>query len=302
MTYTINENTARQAKEMNSYHDYKPGSATDEYQRSIEEATQIATKQKARIDLMYHDKIDRLLDIYARKLAANMNHSFEIETRMPSILIAVPQNFSARKKEKQNSARRKNIEEWREIQGLLDKIRGTGMGGISADDPNAISKLQDKLTQLEKSQETMKAINTYYYKNKTLDGCPDLTFDQKEKLKANMSRDWRPDPKPYESYSLTNNSANMRRIRSRIDDLEKRKTELASDGWDFPGGKVVMNQQENRVQILFEEKPDEEKRKQLKSNGFRWAPSKKAWQRQLNANGIYAAKIVTGQIKDGSNA
>ena len=40
-----------------------------------------------------------------------------------------------------------------------------------------------------------------------------------------------------------------------------------------------MNAEENRIQVLFDEKPDEEMRGALKSNGFKWAPSKNAWQR-----------------------
>lgn len=49
------------------------------------------------------------------------------------------------KKEKQNQAANTNLAEWRQIQGLLDKIRGTGRGGISADDPEAVRKLKLKL-------------------------------------------------------------------------------------------------------------------------------------------------------------
>ena len=82
---------------------------------------------------MYHEKIDSLLDTYARKLAANMNKGYEIDARVPSILIAGGSNFPTRKKEKQNAARDSNYREWQDIQGLLDKIRSTGMGGISAD-------------------------------------------------------------------------------------------------------------------------------------------------------------------------
>ena len=76
--------------------------------------------------------------------------------------------FPTRKKEKQNAARDSNYREWQDIQGLLDKIRSTGMGGISADDPQAVQKLEKKLESLEKSQETMKAVNAYYRKHKTL--------------------------------------------------------------------------------------------------------------------------------------
>ena len=72
------------------------------------------------------------------------------------------------------------------------------MGGISADDPNAVSKLESKLAKLETLQETMKAVNTYYRKNKTLDGCPHLSTEQIEKLKASMSGSYRANPKPFE--------------------------------------------------------------------------------------------------------
>ena len=53
-----------------------------------------------------------------------------------------------------------------------------------------------------------------------------------------------------------------------------------------------MNAEENRIQVLFDEKPDEEMRGALKSNGFKWAPSKNAWQRQLNENGIRALRYI----------
>ena len=36
---------------------------------------------------MYHEKIDHLLDTYARKLAENMNQGFAIDARVPSCLL-----------------------------------------------------------------------------------------------------------------------------------------------------------------------------------------------------------------------
>ena len=143
--YPINEGAARRAKEMNSFSDYKEGSATAEYRAMVDKAAAIAEKQKSRVAPMYHEKIDHLLDTYARKLAENMNQGFAIDARVPSVMIAGPANFPVGKKEKQNRARDSNMEEWQYIQGLLDKIRSTGMGGISADDPAAIEKLQKKL-------------------------------------------------------------------------------------------------------------------------------------------------------------
>ena len=158
------------------------------YRAEVDAAEQLAEEQKQKVDPMYHEKIDRLLDTYARKLAENRNNRYRIDARVPSILVAGGSNFPTRKKEKQNAARDRNMEEWREIQQLLDKIRGVGTGGISADDPDAVRKLKEKLERLKQEQEYMKAVKAYYRKHKTLDGCPNLSWEQIEKLKASMSR------------------------------------------------------------------------------------------------------------------
>ena len=286
--YTINESAARRANDMNSFSDYKPGSATAEYRQMVDKAVEIGERQKKRVDPMYHEKIDRLVDTYARKLAENMNSSFSIEARVPSILIAGGSNFPVRKKEKQNAARDRNMEDWNEVQGLLDKIRSTGMGGISADDPQAVQKLEAKLEKLQAAQDTMKAVNAYYRKHKTLDGCPCLSAERIEAMKAEMSSQWHIEDKPYPSWALSNNNAEIRRIKGRIADLTK-KQETAYAGWEFDGGTVEANREDNRLQIYFEEKPDEKTRETLKENGFRWSPKAGAWQRQLNDNAIYAA-------------
>ena len=132
----------------------------------------------------------------------------------------------------------------------------------------------------------MKAVNAYYRKHKTLEGCPELTAEQVEKVKASMSQDWRKDPVPFPSYLLTNNNANIHRVRQRIEELSH-KTEFV--GWTFPGGEAKVNEAENRLQLIFDGKPDADTRQALKSEGFKWAPSQGAWQRQLNQNAIRAA-------------
>ena len=286
--YTINEGAARRANDMNSFSDYKPGSATAEYRQMVDKAVEIGERQKKRVDPMYHEKIDSLVDTYARKLAENMNSSFSIEARVPSILIAGGSNFPVRKKEKQNAARDRNMEEWNDIQGLLDKIRSTGTGGISADDPQAVQKLEAKLEKLQAAQDTMKAVNAYYRKHKTLDGCPNLSAERIEKMKGEMSSQWHIEDKPYPSWALSNNNAEIRRVKGRIAELTK-KQETAYAGWEFDGGTVEANREDNRLQIYFEEKPDEKTRETLKENGFRWSPKAGAWQRQLNDNAIYVA-------------
>ena len=167
-----------------------------------------------------------------------------------------------------------------------------GTAGISSDDPDAIDKLREKLESLEGSQSAMKSTNAYYRKHKTLDGCPDLSEDAKHKIESRMN-DTRfgRQTQPYPAWALSNNSAEIRRIKKRIEDMG-RMAGSADEGWEFEGGSVVINKEINRLQILFDEKPDDDLRSELKSNGFKWARSQGAWQRQYTDNAMYAVKRI----------
>lgn len=288
--YTINEEAARTANDLNSHYTYREGSATASYRRQVDEATELAERQKQRVDPMYHEKIDRLLEIYCRKLAENMNASYSIEARCPSILISGGGNFPVRKKERQNAARDRNLEEWNYIQGLLDKIRSVGTGGISSDDPQAVEKLEAKLAALEKHQELMKAANVAIRMKDPTEG--DAKLAELGYTPEDIAKLREPDfcgRIGYPAYLLQNNNANIRRIRGRIAELKKR-TENTPEGWEFDGGRVVVNTAENRLQVIFDGKPDADIRTELKGEGFRWAPSQGAWQRQLTDNAMRAAR------------
>lgn len=288
--YTINEEAARTANDLNSHYTYREGSATASYRRQVDAATELAERQKQRVDPMYHEKIDRLLETYCRKLAENMNASYSIEARCPSILISGGGNFPVRKKEKQNAARDRNLEEWNYIQGLLDKIRSVGTGGISSDDPQAVEKLEAKLAALEKHQEMMKAANAAIRMKDPAKG--DAKLAELGYTPEDIAKLREPDfcgRIGYPAYALQNNNANIRRIRGRIAELKKR-TESTPEGWEFDGGRVVVNTTENRLQVIFDGKPDADVRTELKGEGFRWAPSQGAWQRQLTDNAMRAAR------------
>ena len=97
-------------------------------------------------------------------------------------------------------------------------------------------------------------------------------------------------------FQLSNNSANIRRMKERVEVLKKAATRETKEH-SFAGGiTITENTEENRVQIVFPGKPDADTRATLKSNGFRWAPSQGAWQRQLNNAGIHAARRVMAAL------
>lgn len=289
--YSINESAARRSKEMMSFSDYREGSATAEYRRMVDEAKEIAERQKARVDPMYHAKIDALLDQYARRLAANMNRDYEIGTRCPSVMIAGGSNFPVRKKEKQIAAWEKNREDYQQVAAILDKIKGVGTGGISSDDPLALEKLRKKRDDLVKHQELMKAANAAIRMKDTEKGdakLAELGFSTQE-IKQLREPDFC-GRIGYPDFELSNNNANIHRIEARIKELEKRQSGQAPSGWQFDGGEVKINTELNRLQIIFDDKPDADIRAELKGAGFRWAPSQNAWQRQLTNNAMYAVK------------
>ena len=59
-------------------------------------------------------------------------------------------------------------------------------------------------------------------------------------------------------------------------------------GWTFPGGEAKINEAENRLQLLFDEKPPEDQRS-AEIRGLQVGSQQGAWQRQLNQNAIRAA-------------
>jgi len=290
--YSIDERTAETAKNMNSYFEYTAGDATAGYRADIDEAAKKVQAHKNRTDPIHHAKINAMFERYCKMLADVMNHGFAIETRCPSLMVAGPSNFPVRKKEKQNAARNSNMEDWRKTQDYLQSILSVGKAGISSDDGDAVPKLKKKLESLQAEQEDMKRVNAYFRKNKTLDNCPGLSWESIQKLKAEMSRDRMSARAPYLGWMLTNNNANMKRIKDRIAELEKKATADYS-GWEFSGGVVEFDKVDNRIRIIYDGKPDGATRSKLKGWGFRWSPKNSAWQRQITNNAIYAAKQVT---------
>ena len=160
---------------------------------------------------------------------------------------------------------------------------------ISSSDPNAVEKLIAKKEKCQQLQEQMKDINAYWRVTGTCVGAMGLTEAQAMKMDDriyNARYPW--DKVPFSDYSLKNNNAEIRRLDKRIAEVTRFK-EVGFNGWEFDGGRAEVNTELNRLQLFFDEKPSDGHRHQLKSNGFKWAPSQNAWQRQLTDNAIYAA-------------
>jgi hypothetical protein len=171
----------------------------------------------------------------------------------------------------------------------LERRADNPTNAISSDDPEAIVKLRAKIERAEKKQADMKAIN-HLVRKKDRDGLAALGLDVSQ-VAAVFTPDFA-GRVGFPSYALTNNNANIRRMKVRIGQLEKAPTETTERA--VGNVTVVENAEENRLQIFFPGKPSAEVRTHLKRNGFRWAPYAGAWQRHLNDSARIAAQNVLG--------
>ena len=296
MYYPIDETTARRANDMNSMRDYRPGSATAEYRAAVDKAAALVEQRKQKVSPFYHDKLDGLLERYSRRLAAYYNDYYRNEAACPSILISGGSNFPVRKKEKQNSRRETLMHEYNEIQGILDKIKSVGTGPIDPTDPHAREMWVDRLQRLQSTLDRGKAMNAHFRKHKTMKGFPDMDDETAAEMDEAISRAPAFAQTPFPDFELASLRGKIKRAQenlSKLDSLEQHKDDAANT-LEFDGGKIFLNMEANRLQILFDEIPSEETRSALKSHGFKWSRKNEAWQRQLTRNAIYDAKQILG--------
>ncbi len=132
---------------------------------------------------------------------------------------------------------------------------------ISSDDPEAVGKLKDKLAGLYAYRDTLK-----------------------EHKKAGVK---------IESWQFSNLSGNIVTVKKRIAILEARAQSPEVD-LEINGTRLWVDKEENRLKIEFTGIPSAEIRQELKSNGFRWSPTNKAWQRQPTRYALDRAKEIIG--------
>ena len=271
--YPIDEETARRAHEMMSMRDCPAGRATNEYRASVDKAAALVDRCKAATSPYYHGKLDALLDRYARRLAQWTNDYNCNGASCPSILVSGGSNFPVKKKQRQN-----------------------GSGPVDLADPHAREMLTDQLQQLQNRLDTGKAMNAYYRKHKTLKGFPGMSDETAAQNDAAIQSAYSWAQKPMPDYELSSLRGKIKRVEARLAELDSRAAQQTqpAENTKFDGGEIVRNLEADRLQILFDEKPDEDTRAALKSNGFRWSPRYSAWQRQLTPNAEQAARRALG--------
>lgn len=301
--YPINEEMARIAKEINSFSEYKAGSATAEYRQYCDKAYDILDRIRAEKPEQA-ERAEKKVGYYCRKLAEYYNDYYRNEASCPSVMICGAANFPAKKKNRQNSRRETLHNTWEYLENYLRKIEDilTNEQPIKSGDVEAIEKLAAKIEQLEKEHKLHLEANRYYKKNGTLKGFDGLEEKEAAKIEDFIKRN------PFFPPFFTNNeTANIRRYKERLEKLKKEKEagtaeQTETDTENNGLFTIVENKEIMRLQILFDSIPPASARDILKSNGFRWSPKNKAWQRQLTDNARYTYKSIKESLKSAMSA
>jgi len=257
------------------------------------------------------DAIDEALDRYQAAYAKKLNEYLAGHSRIASQFITGPSGWTdaqvVTNRRRGETADRRLNELTYFSQTRLDKLRRTfdpkriANAPISADNPNAVALLQAKIDKAMKFQQGMKAANRICKGKKTPDTEKITTLmTALEISEATAKKILAPDFAGrigFPSYELTNNNANIKRMRSRIKELQAAATQVSTE---TQIGDITYreNTEANRVQFLFPGKPNPRTRTLLKARGFRWAPSIKAWQRQLTPAGICAGKYILEYVTE----
>jgi CRISPR/Cas system-associated endoribonuclease Cas2 len=150
--------------------------------------------------------------------------------------------------------------------------------GVRSEDPEAIRKLKEELAKRERTQEIYKATNKIVRRKKG-------TIEEKlEELKEKglpatrklFEKDFA-GRTGYPAYLLKNNNAEIRRLKERIEQLqrEQKRDLIQFTVEDREEGEVEIEDDpdDRRVRLIFGDRVSSERYRQLKANGFKHARS-----------------------------
>lgn len=180
---------------------------------------------------------------------------------------------------------------------------------ISSDDPLALEKLTEKLKKTEAARDALKKSVTearkdfdkkvksgeyvkkgHYYGCRIPEGFTDEDRNNPEMFKAlpewernhsvlyhYYNKNGEKVERPEMGYRSGLYSQEIKRIKDRIESLQKRQQQEDSTE-EINGITIELSASDNRVKILFGEKPDSSTINKLKSHGFRYSRYNNAWQ------------------------
>lgn len=168
---------------------------------------------------------------------------------------------------------------------------------ILSSDADAVEQLRAKIAEAEADQERMKQVNATIKRKGTVADIVALGFSEEKAATLRNGDRW--GEQGFPSYRLTNNGANIRRMKLRLAQLEAAKAKPAVSRQVGNSGVTVEEDPDAmRLRLRFPGKPAPEMIAELKSYGFRWAPSEGAWQAHLHNRSRWAAERIIAKVQE----
>lgn len=222
-------------------------------------------------------------------------------SRCVSSFIAGPSNFPAARMNKRADVAHRRLTEYFDYRSSAKRaiVRSLrpDLRPVYAGDADAIDRLENELEKREREQKLMAATNAVIRKHKKANPkelhSALLELGHSEAMIGLMLAPGNWWGVGYAPFQLSNNSANIRRIKQRMESIERTKAQAVATH-EGENATLEDDPPANRVRLTFAGKPSEAIRSRLKSCGFRWAPSLGVWQAYRNSNSLQTAREIAG--------
>lgn len=235
------------------------------------------------------------LTTYKSKYESKLKSWLYSQSNCVSAMIAGPSNFPVRQMQKRNQWADNHFNKFREWRKkVLNSYDNRSKKAKIEEAGGELAIAKNKLVGMEQYQENMKKINAAFRLFKTNPAnFEKLNLTEKEKeFIINYQPKVSYEVYPFQRWQFTNNLANIKRLKERIAELEKKEADSKTPEKKFPfkGGFVLINFSADRVQIFHDKKPDRERLEKLRKAAFLWSPTNKCHQRKLTNNAQQAAR------------
>lgn len=192
----------------------------------------------------------------------------------------------------------KGCEAFAKAKALDARAAAVGRGGVSSLDPDASDKLRAKLEKAERFQGLMKSVNAIVRRAPKNQRTPEKVADLVALGVSDTTAEklFVPDycgQVGFPGYALSNNSAEIRRLKARLENVEQKQNLTARPVRRIGEIEIRDNTEFQKVELYFPEKPAPTVIDFLKANGFRWIRSAGCWARSIdNATEWRLAKLA----------